>query len=165
MQSSAASTPVVNFAAMTDKDVRAANAGIPVAEFANPAFNRPTKPLSHSRVAIVTTGALRLADQPRFSGGDQSFRLLPATAEGLILDHVSPNFDRSGFIVDPNVVFPIDRLHEMARDGVIGSVASQHVSFLGAQDETMTTIRLDSGPAAAKVLREDGVDVVLLTPV
>jgi hypothetical protein len=31
--------------------------------------------------------------------------------------------------------------------------------------ETLSTIKLDSGPAAAALLREDGVDVVLLTPV
>lgn len=150
---------------MADKDTRASNANIPVPEFENPAFNRPRKPLSESRVAIVTTAALRLSDQESFRGGDPSFRLLPATTEGLILGHISPNFDRSGFIVDPNVVFPVDRLHEMAADGVIGSVAATHVSFLGAQDETMTTMRIDSGPAAAKALREDGVDVVLITPV
>ena len=29
----------------------------------------------------------------------------------------------------------------------------------------MSSIRMDSGPAAAKLLRDDGVDVVLLTPV
>src|SRR4051795_13167619 len=95
-----------------------------------PAFNRHSKPLSESRVAIVTTAALRLADQDKFSGGDQSFRVLPATAEGLIMGQISPNFDRSGFIIDPNVVFPIDRLHEMAREGRIGSVSPQHIAFL-----------------------------------
>ena len=31
--------------------------------------------------------------------------------------------------------------------------------------ETLTTIKLDSGPAAAAILLEDGVDVVILTPV
>jgi D-proline reductase (dithiol) PrdB len=150
---------------MPDRDIRAANANQPIPEFDSPAFNRPPRPLSELRVAIVTTAALRGSDQAKWTGGDQSFRLLPATSEGLILGHISPNFDRSGFVTDPNVVFPIDRLHEMAKEGSIGSVASKHVAFLGAQDETMTTIRLDSGPAAAKVLREDGVDVVLLTPV
>ena len=89
----------------------------------DPAFNLPTKPLSQSRVAIVTTAALRLRDQDKFLGGDQSFRILPAATEGLILSQISPNFDRSGFIVDPNVVFPVDRLHEMAAQGRIGSVA------------------------------------------
>ena len=130
-----------------------------------PAFNRPSKPLSKSRVAIVTTAALRLADQDKFSGGDQSYRVLPATTDGLIMGQISPNFDRSGFIIDPNVVFPIDRLREMASEGAIGSVSPQHIAFLGAQGESLSTIIMDTGPAAAKVLKDAGVDVVLLTPV
>ena len=68
--------------------------------------------------------------------------------------------------MDKNVVFPIDRLDEMAEEGVIGSVADTHVSFMGAQpDHTLETIRIDSGPAAAQILREDNVDVILLTPI
>jgi D-proline reductase (dithiol) PrdB len=148
-----------------DSDIRLANANQPVPEFESPAFNRLRKPVSECRVAIVTTAALHSSDQPKFLGGDQSFRELLASADGLVLGHISPNFDRSGFISDPNVVFPIDRLNEMAVERTIGSVASTHISFLGAQDETMTSIRLDSGPAAAKVLLSDAVDVVLLTPV
>ena len=82
------------------------------------------------------------------------------------LSHFSPNVDRPGFAADLNVVYPIDRLHEMAASGEIGSVASRHLSFMGAQaDETYSTMLLDTGPAAAQILREDGVDVVLLTPV
>jgi D-proline reductase (dithiol) PrdB len=128
-------------------------------------FNLPDKRLAQSRVAILTTAALRLADQDKFVGGDQSFRVLPARTEGLILGQISPNFDRSGFIVDPNVVFPIDRLREMENEGVIGSVSDVHVAFLGAQGESLATMELDTGPAAAKVLKDAGVDVVLLTPV
>ena len=113
-------------------------------------FNRPSKPLSESRVAIVTTAALRLTGQDKFAGGDQSFRVLPATTEGLIMGQISPNFDR---------------LREMAADGRIGSVSAQHIAFLGAQGESLSTIVMDTGPAAAKVLKDAGVDVVLLTPV
>lgn len=130
-----------------------------------PAFNRPSKPLSESRVAIVTTAALRLADQDKFSGGDQSYRVVPATTDGLIMGQISPNFDRSGFIIDPNVVFPIDRLREMAQEGSIGSLSERHIAFLGAQGESLSTIVMDTGPAAAKALKDAGVDVVLLTPV
>ena len=54
----------------------------------------------------------------------------------------------------------------MADEGVIGSVADVHVSFMGAQiDHTLETIRLDTGPAAARALLDDDVDLVLLTPV
>jgi len=150
---------------MADKDIRAANANQPVPVFDRPAFTPLRRPLSEARVAIVTTAALRIEGQAKWSGGDQSFRVLPADTGRVILGHISPNFDRTGFIADPNVVFPIDRLREMAAEGVIGAVASEHIAFLGAQDETMTSIRMDSGPAAAKLLREAGVDAVLLTPV
>jgi D-proline reductase (dithiol) PrdB len=61
-------------------------------------------------------------------------------------------------------VFPIDRLGELAQAGRIGSVASRHISFAGNQpDVTLSTLSLDSGPAAASLLREDGVHVVLIT--
>jgi len=150
---------------MPDRDIRAANANQPVPVFEEPAFTPLRRPLSEACIAVVTTAALRTEGQAKWLGGDQSFRVLPADTEGLVLGHISPNFDRTGFIADPNVVFPIDRLREMAAEGVIGSVARIHLAFLGAQDETMTTIRMDSGPAAAKLLREDGVDAVLLTPV
>ncbi len=131
----------------------------------DPRFNRPAKPLSESRVAIVTTAGLRLADQDRFGGGDQSFRILPPETKGVILGQISPNFDRSGFIIDPNVIYPIDRLKEMMAEGRIGSLAPRHIAFLGAQGESLSTIVMDTGPAAAKLLKDDGVDVVLMTPV
>ena len=137
---------------------------MPVPEFPNPAFVRPG-PLAQSRIAVVTTAGLLAGGQERWVKGDQTFRVIPDDAEGLILGHGSPNYDRLGFLADPNVVIPRDRLHELADEGVIGSVAARHISFVGNQDETMTTIRLDSGPAAAALLKEDGVDVVLLTPV
>jgi hypothetical protein len=61
-------------------------------------------------------------------------------------------------------VFPLDRLDELASGGTIGAVASQHLSYAGNQFD-LAGIRLDSGPAGGRWLREQGVDVVLLTPV
>ena len=83
----------------------------------------------------------------------------------MVLGHWSPNFDRSAFAADVNVIWPIDRLNELAAEGVIGSVAPRHIAFAGNQDETMAEICLDSGPAAAELLIQDEVDVVILTPV
>lgn len=127
----------------------------------------PAPPLSQARVAIVTTAGLRVSgDVQLWQPTDGSFTVLPARARDVQLAHFSPNFDRTGFAADLNVVYPADRLEELAAAGEIGSVANQHISFMGAQtDATFATILLDSGPAAARVLRDDGVDVVLLTPV
>jgi D-proline reductase (dithiol) PrdB len=150
---------------MGDDFIRTISSQQPVPDL-GPTPVTPPPPLARSRVAIVTTAGLRGRDQPSFGLlEDQSFRALAASTEGLVMDHASPNFDRTGWLTDVNVVFPIDRLHELAAEGRIGSVASAHVSFVGAQQETLTTIRLDSGPAAAELLRRDGVDVVVLTGV
>ena len=149
---------------MSDVDIKRAVAAIPVPEFAEHFFVRPPK-LADCTVAIVTTAGLHHAGQDAFAARDTSFRMLDARHDDVRMGHWSPNFDRVGFSSDPNVVFPIDRLREFADAGVIGRVAPRHVSFTGNQDETMTVLRLDSGPRAAEELRRDGVDVILLTPV
>lgn len=115
-------------------------------------------------MASVTTASLHHPDQDDFAPTDTSFRILDPARRDLQLGHWSPNFDATGFAVDVNVVFPIDRLQELADAGRIGAVAPHHLAFAGNQFE-LTQIRLDTGPAAAELLRADGVDVVLLTPV
>ena len=148
-----------------DAAVRAQVNNVPVYEFEQMPFTQPP-PLSTARVAVVTTAGLRTDGSARWLPGDQSFTILDGKTRSFHLGHFSPNFDRSGFALDLNVIYPIDRLHELADRGSIGSVASAHLSFMGAQlDHTLTTMRLDTGPAAARILRDDGVDVVLLTPV
>jgi D-proline reductase (dithiol) PrdB len=150
----------------TDRDSKLMFNDMPHPEFDRSVFRRPPD-LPGATVAIVTMAGLSVADDDEFWGaGDQSFRVLPAGDAGLKLSHMSPNWDRSGLAADLNVVLPHDRLVELAAEGVIGAVAPRHYSFMGAQrDATLSTIRLDTGPEVAKLLRDDGVDVVLLTPV
>ena len=150
---------------MSDEQLRTTLGGLKSFAFDDVPWTTP-KPLHESRVAIVTTAGLRVENNADWNAGDQGFTQIPHDAENLTLAHYSPNFDRVGWVLDKNVVFPIDRLHELAEDGIIGSVAKTHISFMGAQpDHTLETIRLDSGPTAAKLLKDDAVDVVLLTPV
>lgn len=148
----------------SDEIVRGNVDGVEVFEFgATPCTPAPA--LVDARVAIVTTAGLRPDGVATWADG-QGFVLLDAVERNLTLAHSSPNFDRTGVAIDLNVVYPVDRLEELAAMGMIGSVADRHISFMGAQpDHNLTTLRLDSGPAAAKLLIDDGVDVVLLTPV
>lgn len=147
-----------------DQAMRAHSATLPSPTFADPAFVIPPA-LASATVAIVTSAALHTADDTAFAGGDTSFRLIDRDRRDLVLGHWSPNFDRSAISIDLNVVYPIDRLEELAARGAIGAVAPRHVSFAGNQPDDLATIRLDSGPASAAALVADGVDVVLLTPV
>jgi D-proline reductase (dithiol) PrdB len=149
---------------MGDQELRAIFNQLPVPEFATTPFTRPPRQ-ADATVAIVTTAGLHLPEDRGWSRRDQSFRVLPSGRRDLQLGHSSSNYDQSGLLMDLNVVYPADRLEEMRDMGAIGTVAPRHLAFMGSQDETMTTIRLDTGPAAAKLLLDDGVDVVLLTPI
>lgn len=148
-----------------DATMREFGATSPVPEFDDPAFTPLGKPLSEARVAIVTSAALHRPDDARFTQGDTSYRSLDRADRDLVLGHWSPNFDRTGFQIDLNVVYPIDRLEELAEAGVIGEVAPRHYAFAGNQPDTVSELRLDTGPACAADMQADGVDVVILTPV
>ena len=147
-----------------DQMMRAHSATLPAPEFANPAWVTPVE-LAKATVAIVTSAALHASDDEGFTAGDTGYRLIDSSRRDLVLGHWSPNFDHTGVKMDLNVVYPIDRLKELAQRGVIGAVAPRHVSFAGNQPDDVATIRLDTGPAAAAALRQDGVDIVILTPV
>ncbi|MDA3000309.1 MAG: glycine/sarcosine/betaine reductase selenoprotein B family protein [Actinomycetota bacterium] len=147
-----------------DQAMREMGKNLPVPEFEHTPFTTPQS-LRKATVAIVTSAALHCADDERFSPADTGYRVIPADARDLVMGHWSPNFDHTGFQMDIDVVFPIDRLVELQADGVIGRVAPRHFSFAGNQPDDVATIRLDSGPRAAAELKRDGVDVVILTPV
>lgn len=147
-----------------DQHMRDLGGRLPAPTFDQMAWVTP-KPLAESTVAIVTSSALHRASDEGFQATDTEYRLLPSDARDLVLGHWSPNFDRTGVVADLNVVFPIDRLDELAAAGTIGAVAPRHASFAGNQPDDVATVRLDSGPRAAADLKADGVDVVIFTPV
>lgn len=149
---------------MADEKIRAGMREWELPTFENPALT-PAPPLKDATVAIVTTAGLYKPEGKRWKPEDPSFRVFDADDRDIQFGHLSPNLDYSGVAVDLNVMYPIDRLFELEQAGVIGKVAARHISFLGAQDVTMTAMRTETGPAAAKILKEDGTDVVFLTPV
>jgi len=128
------------------------------------------KPLSESKVALVTTAGLHVrGDKPFIAehtkGGDTSYRTIPrsAGAADIIQSHTSLGFDHTGIYRDVNVTFPIDRLQELVDQKMIGSLSYNYYSFMGALRD-VTGIIEESGPEVARKLKDEGVDVVLLTP-
>jgi D-proline reductase (dithiol) PrdB len=121
-------------------------------------------PLGRRRVAIVTTSGLHARGDRPFDIGAADYRVIPGDtpAADLIMSHVSVNYDRSGFQEDINVVFPIDRLQELQREGVVGSISDFHYSFMGAAPIRALEPRARE---LAQLLKKDRVDAVLLTPV
>ena len=127
-------------------------------------FQRLAKPLAASRLALVTSAGLHRKGDRQFTKGDQSFRRIPAEtpARDLLQSHTSIGFDRSAFINDPNVVYPVDRLRALVAAGEIGSLGPTFYSCLGAQYPPYGGLQV----AAAEVARDlagEGVEAVLLT--
>ena len=80
----------------------------------------------------------------------------------LLISHVSINFDRSGFQRDINTAYPIQRLQELAAEGVIGSIASTHYTVMGSTDPATME---GSADQISGQLRQERIDAVLLSPV
>jgi D-proline reductase (dithiol) PrdB len=128
------------------------------------------RPLAEAKVAIVSSAGLVPPDQPPFDnhvrGGDWSHREVAGSLDvsKLVDAHRSSTYDHTGVRADPNLAFPLDRLHELAADGVIGSVNHRHFSFMGsitAPGRLMSR----SAPVVADALAADGVGAVLLVPI
>ena len=121
-------------------------------------------PLAKRRVALISTAGLHRRDDPPFAPGATDYRIIPDAVDlaELVMSHVSTNFDRTGFYQDINVVLPIERLHELVSEGVIGQVAERHFSFMGATPpDQMEQVARD----LASVLKADNVDAVVFCPV
>ena len=121
-------------------------------------------PLNQRRVAIITTSGIHVRGDRPFENGAADYRIIPGNTPPaeLVMSHTSVNFDRSGFQEDVNVVFPLARLLELEADQVVGSVSDYHYSFMGAAP----ILALEpKARELAGLLKKDGVDAVLLSPV
>jgi hypothetical protein len=128
------------------------------------AWSPLTKPLGASRVALLTSAALRLAGQePFIPREDFTYRLVPSdpSAGELIIDHHSGigTVPRQ----DPEIVFPRSALAALATRGDIGELSPFHVSFMGGL-RAHERIEREIAPAIARELKSAEVDVALLVP-
>jgi D-proline reductase (dithiol) PrdB len=118
------------------------------------------KPVSESRIALLSSAALRLANQePFIPREDLSYRSVPSdpgTGE-ITIDH------HSGIGRVPKQAPCVERLSPDAERGEIRSVAPFHFSFMGGVRQPQK-IENDLAPAIANELRQAQVDLALLVP-
>jgi D-proline reductase (dithiol) PrdB len=125
--------------------------------------------LRHSRVALVTTAGVHLKSDTAFNmrdpAGDPSFRPIPADAVPGSWTITHNYYDHTDADQDINVVFPFEVLRDLAQQGEIGSVNSRHFSFMGhILPPHIQTLIHRTAPQVARLLKQDQVDIVLLTP-
>ena len=129
-----------------------------------PAWSLVTKPVGQLRIALLSSAALRLADQPPFiPREDLSYRRVPSDpkAGALVIDHHSG----IGTVPkqDPEIVFPRTALAALVGRGNVGSLSPWHFSFLGGVKQHHQ-IENQLAPAIARDLIEAGVELALLVP-
>jgi D-proline reductase (dithiol) PrdB len=124
------------------------------------------KPLEKMNISIVTTAGVRLKTQaPYDEEGDERFYVVPGDAQvdDLTVNYAIPaNYDFSDSLKDINVVFPIDRLRELAAAGVIGGVAKKHIVTMG-YTMRLKKVYEETVPAIAKEIERSNTDGVILT--
>lgn len=129
-----------------------------------PAFVEMEKDLSQAKVAFVTTSGVHLKkDQPFNVKGDHTFRMIPGNAESTEIMITHDHYDHKAADQDLNCVFPLKMLQEMEKEGRIGSVAPRHYGLMGYIPRT-DLLQKEIAPEIAKQLKEDEVDLVLLSP-
>ncbi|MGB5293914.1 MAG: glycine/sarcosine/betaine reductase selenoprotein B family protein [Thermoanaerobaculia bacterium] len=128
------------------------------------------KPLSESRVGLVSTAGLTLIGQKPCSkevkGGDPCYREIPWDTEvsQLVENHRSGSWDHTGVEQDMNVAFPLDRMRELLEQGRVGSLAERYLSFMGSVTSPGRMVR-DIIPLACDNLLRQEVEAALLVPV
>ena len=127
------------------------------------------KPLSESKVAIVTTAGVHLKKQTPFDmkdpNGDPTFRELPSNTplDSYMITH--DYYDHTDADKDLNIVFPVTRLSELVDEGIVGELALRNFSFMGHIDGPYVGVLMEAtAKEVAAKLNEDNVDIALLTP-
>ncbi len=63
------------------------------------------------------------------------------------------------------VALPLDRLRELAAEGVVGTAAETHYSTMGYQGNDTSTLEKETAPAIAAEMKSEEVDLAILAPV
>lgn len=137
----------------------------------------PPRGIDQCRIGLVTTAGFYVPGTAPFDegirGGDTSFREIPirdadgarSSAAGQVLvSHRSSAFDTAGVLEDVNLALPVDRFIEMEREGLIGHLHEEALSFMGSITAPGRLIS-QSAPAAAARFRDGGVEAAFLCPV
>ena len=129
-----------------------------------PAWQAAIKAVNRSRVALLSSAALRLDQQKPFvAREDLSYREVSSnpSAGRITIDHHSG----IGTVPkqDPEIVFPRTALASLVERGIVGSLAPAHYSFMGGVREHQR-IENELAPAIAQNLLDAQVDLALLVP-
>jgi D-proline reductase (dithiol) PrdB len=122
-------------------------------------------PLSQCRLGLVASGGIYATGQVAFHFKDDvSFRAIPTSVCTSDLRTAHFAYDQTDARNDPNVVFPIDTLRRLVKEGVVGSLAENFFTFMGGVYSSRRVAE-ELAPRITESLLAEKVDVALLVPV
>ncbi len=125
------------------------------------------RPLSQSRLSFVSTSGVQPRGTLPFDVvhpvGDYTFRRVPSDSSPTELEIHQLKYPTDGAHRDLNVIFPIERLRELAAEGMIGGLTPHAFSFIGYN---MDPERLERTLAEeiAEAVAAAGAEAALLAP-
>jgi D-proline reductase (dithiol) PrdB len=126
------------------------------------------KPLSQARLVLISScGVHRTCDRPLdvcHPFGDFGFRRVPSNASPAELTIHQLKYPHDDADQDINVVFPIERLQELAAEGTLGGLTPNFFSFIGYNMDPERFERTVAHEIAEAVDVEEKADVALLVP-
>lgn len=125
------------------------------------------KPLAECRLTFISTSGVQPKGSLPFDTvhpvGDYSFRRVPSSARPDELEIHQLKYPTNGAHRDLNVIFPIERLRELAAEGVIGGLTEHFFTFIGYNMDPERLERTLAEEIAAAV-SEEGADIALAAP-
>jgi D-proline reductase (dithiol) PrdB len=119
--------------------------------------------LAESTFALVSTAGVHLRSQePYRLEGDNTWREIPGDVESRDLMVTHDHYDHRHADQDINCVFPIDRLRELAAEGIIKGVSNRHLGFMG-YSQLLKDLYERAAPEMARLIERSSADAVLLT--
>ena len=128
---------------------------------------KPDKPLSEAKLTFISSAGVQPKGTLPFDTvhpvGDYTYRKVPSASKPEDLEIHQLKYPTVGANQDLNVIFPIERLQELAAEGVIGGLTDHFFSFIGYNmDPEQMELKLAEDIADAAV--KDHADIALLCP-
>jgi D-proline reductase (dithiol) PrdB len=124
--------------------------------------------LSQSRVVLITSAGGYLRDQQdAFDAphpyGDYSIRLFPTNTPLRQIALAHDHYDHQFVDADRQVLLPLSHLEDLAREGIIGSIAANVISFMGYQPDAARVVD-ELAPQIVEAVYAERADAALLVP-
>ncbi len=126
------------------------------------------KPISECRVSFVSTSGVQPRGTMPFDTvhpvGDYTFRRVPSSSHPDDLEIHQLKYITSGANRDLNCVFPIQRLQELAAEGIVGGLTENFYTFIGYNMAPELLEATLAENIAEAVVESERADVVVLAP-